>query len=98
MTRLVIVLTVLLASTIATSPVAACQFKFQCSRTVERSRPQAILDRGRLRQRAEIYDPGHGKPLQVRDHRTLRVLGYIEKDGTITDWHRRKVGSIESLR
>ena len=42
----------------------------------------------------DIYDPGTGGRLQIRDkHR--RIIGYIEKDGDITDERRRKVGEIE---
>ncbi len=44
----------------------------------------------------DIYDPGTGGRLQIRDkHR--RIIGYIEKDGDITDKSRRKVGEIEEL-
>ena len=43
-----------------------------------------------------IYDPGTGGRLQIRDkHR--RIIGYIERDGDITDKRRRKVGQIEEL-
>ncbi len=45
---------------------------------------------------ADIYDPGTGGRLQIRDkHR--RIIGYIERDGDITDKRRRKVGEIEEL-
>lgn len=41
-----------------------------------------------------IYDPGTGDRLQIRDNQR-RIIGYIEKDGTITDSRRRKVGEID---
>ncbi len=45
----------------------------------------------------DVYDPGHGRRVQIRDT-DRRILFYIEKDGTITDTHRRKVGKVEGLR
>ena len=45
----------------------------------------------------DLYDPGHGRRLQIRD-RDRRILGFIEKDGTITNTRRQRVGTIEALR
>lgn len=96
MTRHMIILAAL-AVLLATSPAsAACQFKFQCNPMVDMTKPRAILDSDGLGVRAEIYNPNvPGKPLQIRDPRTLRVLGFIERDGTLTDTRRRKVGEIK---
>ncbi len=44
----------------------------------------------------DIYNPGHGRRLQLRDT-SRRIIGYIERDGDITDMRRRKVGEIEEL-
>jgi hypothetical protein len=44
----------------------------------------------------DVYDPGHGRRLQIRDNRR-RIIGYIEPDGDITDSRRRKVGKIGEL-
>ncbi len=44
----------------------------------------------------DVYDPGHGRRLQIRDSRR-RIIGYIERDGDVTDHRRRKVGEIEKL-
>ena len=44
----------------------------------------------------DVYDPGHGRRLQIRDNRR-NIVGYIERDGTVTDSRRRKVGAIEKL-
>ena len=44
----------------------------------------------------DIYDPGHGRRLQIRDDRR-RIIGYIESDGDVTDKRRRKVGKIKEL-
>lgn len=43
-----------------------------------------------------VYDPGPGRRLQIRDNR-LRIIGYIERDGTLTDSRRCKVGKIGEL-
>ena len=44
----------------------------------------------------DVYDPGHDRRLQIRDNRR-RILGYIERDGTVTDSRRRKFGKIGEL-
>ncbi len=42
----------------------------------------------------DIYNPGHGRRLQIRDT-SRRIIGYIERDGTVTNTHRQKVGTVE---
>ncbi len=45
----------------------------------------------------DLYGPGHGQRIQIRDkHR--RIIGYIERDGTITTTRRQPVANIEALR
>ena len=44
----------------------------------------------------DVYDPGHGRRLQLRDDRG-RIVGYIEKDGEVTDTRRRKLGTVEDV-
>ena len=44
----------------------------------------------------DFYDPEHGRRLQIRDNRR-RIIGYIERDGDVTDKGRRKVGKIGEL-
>ena len=44
----------------------------------------------------DVYDPGHGRRLQIRDNQR-RIIGYLERDGTVTDSRRRKVGKIGEL-
>ena len=41
-----------------------------------------------------IYDPGHGRRVQIRDT-SRRIIGYIERDGTVTNTHRQKVGTLD---
>lgn len=47
----------------------------------------------RNRQVGDIYDPGHGRRLQIRDN-NRRIIGYVERSGKITDTRRRKVGEV----
>ncbi len=42
----------------------------------------------------DFYDPGHGRRIQIRDSRR-NIIGYIEKDGKITDKRRRKIGEVD---
>ena len=50
----------------------------------------------RNRQVGDIYDPGHGRRLQIRDNRR-NIIGYVERNGTVTDARRRKVGKLGEL-
>ena len=84
------VLTAFLAATISTPAVAKCQFNICAGEKVK------LLD-DRKRRTGDIYNPGHGRRLQIRD-KNRRIIGYIEHSGTITDKRRRKVGSIEAVR
>lgn len=40
----------------------------------------------------DLYDPGHGRRIQVRDT-SRRIIGYIERSGRITNTHRQKIGA-----
>ncbi len=42
----------------------------------------------------DVYNPGHGRRLQLRDN-DRRIIGYIERDGTVTNTSRQPVASIE---
>ncbi len=42
----------------------------------------------------DVYNPGHGQRLQIRDT-SRRIIGYIERDGTVTNTHRQPVAEIE---
>ena len=47
----------------------------------------------RGRRVGDLYSPGHGRRLQIRD-KNLKILGYIDR-GTVTDTRRRKIGRIK---
>jgi hypothetical protein len=42
----------------------------------------------------DIHDPGHGRRLQIRNNHR-QIIGYIERDGTATNTHRQKVGTLD---
>jgi len=85
------VLTATLAVSLATSSAFA-----KCSFGICAGERAKLLDSRKLRV-GDIYNPGHGRRLQIRNkHR--QILGYIEPSGKITDTRRRKVGSIGALR
>jgi len=42
---------------------------------------------------ADIYTPGHGRRIQIRDT-NRRIVGYIEADSTITNTNRQRIGQI----
>ena len=85
------VLTSILTVPLATPPADA-----KCSFNICAGERAKLLDSQKLRV-GDIYNPGHGRRLQIRNkHR--QILGYIEPSGKITDTRRRKVGSFEALR
>ncbi len=53
----------------------------------------AITNKHRQRL-GDIYNPGHGRRVQIRDT-SRRIIGYIERDGTVTNTHRQKVGTLD---
>ncbi len=42
----------------------------------------------------DIYNPGHGRRLQIRDT-SRRIIGYIERDGTVTNTSRQRIGTLD---
>ena len=44
----------------------------------------------------DLYDPGHNRRVQIRNN-ARQIIGYVERDGTIMNRHRQKVGTIEGL-
>ncbi len=41
----------------------------------------------------DIYNPGHGRRIQIRDT-SRRIIGYIERDGTVTNTSRPRIGTL----
>ena len=100
-------LTLTLAVAIATSPASArcimsyCKdgtlvtFGSKTSGAATTSTPTRSYIVNTHRQKVgDIYDPGHGRRLQLRDN-DRRIVGYVEADGTVTNTSRQPVARIE---
>ncbi len=94
MTRVLILAT--LNMMLATPPASAGCLMSYCKGDTAASSTRAITNTHRQKV-ADIYDPGHGQRLQVRDT-SRRILFYIERDGWITNTRRQPVANIEALR
>jgi hypothetical protein len=98
-------LTPLILATLATLILASPEASARCimsyckdgaaTSTPASSTSWAITNTSRQRL-GDLYNPGHGRRLQIRDT-SRRIIGYIERDGDITNKRRRKVGEIEEL-
>ena len=84
---------ILLAMLLATPASARCLMSYCKDKAPSRS----YITNNHRQKVGDLYSPGNGQRVQIRDT-SRRIVGYIELDGTITDTHRRKVGSIETLR
>ena len=94
---LAVILASLLVSA-ANQPVSAQCIMSYCRDRTSASTPapgerRAITNPSRQRL-GDVYNPGHGRRLQLRDT-SRRIIGYIERDGTVTNTSRQKVGTIE---
>ena len=67
-----------------------CQDKATSTPAPSTSWPITNTSRQRL---GDVYNPGHGRRVQIRDT-SRRIIGYIERDGTVTNTHRQKVGTL----
>ena len=45
----------------------------------------------------DLYSPSGGGRVQIRTNQRV-IVGFIERDGTITNTRRQKVGTIEALQ
>ncbi len=70
-------------------------FKFQRDCTASTSTPTRSYITNTHRQKVgDVYNPGHGRRVQIRDT-SRRIIGYIERDGTVTNTSRQPVAEIE---
>ena len=94
MTRLLTL--AILAVFLATSPVAAKCLMSYCQDDAPETTRRNITDPDR-RIVGDLYSPKGSRRIQIRDT-SRRIIGYVERDGKITNPSRQKVGSIEALR
>lgn len=74
------------------STAHSCEFKF-CKHRAETPKIY-VLKNLHQQKTGDIYDPGHGRRLQIRDNHR-RIIGYIERNRTIIDIRRQKTGEVE---
>jgi hypothetical protein len=91
-------LTLTLAVILATFPASARCIMSYCKDSSTASTPApstswAITNTHRQKV-GDLYDPGHGRRVQIRDT-SRRIIGYIERDGTVTNTSRQPVGTVE---
>ena len=96
--RHVIILAALAVLALSAPPVAAACIMSYCKDATATASPApstswAITNTSRQRL-GDIYNPGQGRRLQIRDT-SRRIIGYIERDGTVTNTSRQPVASIE---
>ena len=70
-----------------------CKGDSSATSTPAPSTSWAITNTSRQRL-GDLYDPGHGRRLQIRDN-SRRIIGYIERDGTVTNTHRQKIRAMD---
>ncbi len=68
-----------------------CQDATASTSTPAPSTSWAITNTHRQRL-GDVYNPGSGRRLQIRDN-SRRIIGYVERDGTVTNTHRQPVVS-----
>lgn len=76
------------------SPVNACEWSW-CGESEKPTR--SYITNTHRQVQGDLYDPGNGRRVQIRNkHR--QIIGYIEKDGRVTNTHRQTVKEIEVER
>ena len=88
------------AVALSASPVAAGGCDYYCRKnggtaasTPAPGERRAITNPSRQRL-GDLYSPGGGRRTQIRDN-SRRIIGYVERDGTITNTHRQRVRTIK---
>ncbi len=87
-----------LAVVMASPATAGCLISYCKSDSAASSTPSTRAITNTHRQRiGDIYNPGAGRRVQIRDT-DRRIIGYIERDGSITNTNRQPVANIGTLR
>ncbi len=74
---------------------AACVMSYCKGDSAATSTPTRSYITNTSRQKVgDVYNPGHGRRVQIRDT-SRRIIGYIERDGTVTNTRRQKVGTLD---
>ena len=93
--RILILAALPLAVILASPPASAqCIMSYCRDRTTETTPTRNYIVNQNRQIIGDIYDPKHGRRVQIRDN-DRQILFYVEKDGTITNTRRQKIGTIE---
>ncbi len=95
MGNLIALILAALAVVFLASPADARCLMSYCKGQASTSTPSRSYITNQHRQiLGDLYDPGgHGRRVQIRDN-SRRIIGYIERDGTVTNTRRQKVGTL----
>ncbi len=93
-----LILAMILIATPVTAEARCFKFQRDCGASTSTPTPSTRVITNTARQRlGDLYDPGPGRRLQIRNT-ARQILGYIEKpSGRITNTSRQEIGNIESL-
>ena len=92
MTRLTLAVVFLVALAFE-AEAGECNFKFCQGSSQDRTPSRHKITNQHRQIIGDLYDPGNGGRIQIRSN-SRKILGYIERDGTITNRHRQPVAEI----
>ncbi len=87
-------LAVVLSSPEASARCLQCYCKDGAATSTPASSTSWAITNTSRQRLGDVYNPGHGRRLQLRDT-SRRIISYIERDGTVTNTHRQKVGTLD---
>ena len=95
MPKLAITLAVGAVMALSAAPASArCIMSYCKDRETTATPTRSYITNTHRQKVGDLYDPGHGRRLQIRDN-DRRIIGYIERDGTVTNTRRQPVAVIE---
>ena len=92
--RNVIILAALSVLALDATPAEARCVMSYCDKAASSTPSRSYITNTSRQRLGDLYDPGQGRRVQIRDT-SRRIIGYIERDGTVTNTHRQKVKTIE---
>ncbi len=92
-TRALAILTLALIAAPVTAEARCFRFQRDCGASTSTTTRSYIVNQHRQKV-GDLYEPGHGRRVQIRDT-SRRIIGYVERDGTVTNTSRQPVAEIE---
>jgi hypothetical protein len=86
----------ILALILTTSPASAKCWSWQsdCTEASSTGTSRSYITNTHRQKVGDIYNPGHGRRLQIRNNHR-QIIGYIERDGTVTNTSRQRIDTID---